>query len=43
VLEGQTVQNEEKPVVEHLWSCEQCRNPFRLVETSDDRYETHFD
>lgn len=29
--------------VEHLWSCEQCRNQFRLVETSDDRYETHFD
>jgi hypothetical protein len=29
--------------VEHLWSCEQCRNQFWLVETSDDRYETHFD
>ena len=29
--------------VEHLWSCEQCRNQFRLVETSDDWYETHFD
>jgi ribosomal protein L37AE/L43A len=29
--------------VEHLWSCEQCRNQFRLVETSDGRHETHFD
>ena len=29
--------------VEHLWSCEKCRNRFRLVDTSDDRHETNFD
>ena len=29
--------------VEHLWLCERCRNQFRLVETSDDRHDTHFD
>jgi hypothetical protein len=40
---GGTFMGAQARRVEHLWSCEQCRNQFRLVETSDDRYETHFD
>jgi len=31
------------PQVTHLWSCEKCRNAFRLVEVAGDQRDTHFD
>jgi ribosomal protein L37AE/L43A len=29
--------------VAHLWSCEKCRNAFRLVEATGDQRDPHFD
>jgi transposase-like protein len=29
--------------VEQLWSCEKCRNAFRLVEVAGDQRDPHFD
>jgi transposase-like protein len=29
--------------VERLWSCEKCRNAFRLVEAAADQRDPHFD
>jgi len=31
------------PQVAHLWSCEKCRNAFRLVEAAGDQRDSHFD
>ena len=29
--------------VAHLWSCEKCRNAFRLVKEAGDQRDPHFD
>ncbi len=29
--------------VEHLWSCEKCRNAFRLLEAAAAERDPHFD
>ena len=29
--------------VAHLWSCEKCRNAFRVIEAAGDQRDTHFD
>ena len=29
--------------VAHLWSCEKCRNAFRLIEAAGDQRDPHFD
>jgi hypothetical protein len=41
--DGEPVIGAQTRRVEHLWSCEKCRNRFRLVDTSDDGHETNFD
>jgi len=33
----------QAPQVTHLWSCEKCRNAFRLVEAAGDQRDQHFD
>jgi ribosomal protein L37AE/L43A len=33
----------QAPQVAHLWSCEKCRNAFRLAEAAGDQRDPHFD